>query len=62
MAYISKVGVYLLKKKKEREKCTYVFTAIQLWLLLAIVLLVGSSEILECSKLCTDSLKFPEIF
>lgn len=58
-ACVSKVDIYLLKKKKRlKKRCLYVFSVIQLWLLLATVLVVGSFEIPERSKLYNDNLKF----
>lgn len=60
--YLKGGHLFTKRKKKERKNAHVVLTVIQPRLLLAIALPVGSLEIVECSKLCADSLEFPEIF
>lgn len=60
MPCVLKVVIYLFKKEKKR--CMNVFSVIQLWLLLATALLVGSFKIFECSKFYSDNLQCLVIF
>lgn len=57
---VSNIDIYLLPPQKIR--CTYVCSVIQLCLLLATALVVGSFKISECSRHYNDNLKFLAIF